>query len=222
MRTHGIAGEVVVTDNGSVDRSVALARAAGARVVHCAARGYGAALLHGFRCALGRWVLMGDADESYDFGELPRFVEQLRAGHPFVMGTRLRGTILPGAMPFLNRYLGTPLLTTLLNRLFGTRISDCNSGMRAMDREMVLRLDLAAPGMEFASELIVKAAKAQVPMVEVPITLHPDRRGRAPHLRPWRDGLRHVRLLLGHAPWRALQPGLALLAILALVAVARL
>lgn len=200
MREHGIRGEVVVSDNGSTDRSVQVSEAAGARVVHCPVRGYGAALQYGFEAARGRYVIMGDADDSYDFLELPKFVEKLRQGHPFVMGTRLKGTIMPGAMPFLNRYLGTPVLTFILNRLFGTRISDCNCGMRGIDRVTFLSMGVTSPGMEFASEMIVKAAVANVPIVEVPITLHKDKRDRPPHLRPWRDGWRHLRLLLWHAP----------------------
>lgn len=200
MREAGIRGEVVVSDNGSRDRSVAVATEAGARVVHCPTRGYGAALQYGFAQARGRWCIMGDADDSYDFLEVPRFVEGLREGNPFVMGTRLKGRIMPGAMPTLNRHLGTPVLTFILNRLFGTHISDCNCGMRGIDRATFLRMGVTSPGMEFASEMIVKAAVFDVPIVEVPITLHKDGRDRPPHLRPWRDGWRHLRLLLWHAP----------------------
>jgi hypothetical protein len=214
MREANIAGEVVVSDNGSTDRSVEVAAAAGARVAHCPVRGYGAALQFGFAAARGRYVLMGDADDSYDFLEVPRFVERLRQGHPYVMGTRLKGKVMPGAMPLLNRYVGTPVLTMILNYLFGTRITDCNSGMRAFDRKAVLGLEVTSTGMEFASELIVKAAIAGMPIVEVPITLHKDKRDRAPHLRPWRDGWRHLRLLLWHAPDQTMiNPGLWLLAL---------
>ncbi len=212
MKEHGIEGEVVVSDNGSKDRSIEVSQAAGARVVRCPERGYGAAVKFGFEKARGKYVLMGDADDSYDFTELHRFIARAREGHDYVMGTRLKGKIMPGAMPFLNRHLGTPVLTRILNWLFGTRISDCNSGMRCMRREMVLGLHLASPGMEFASELIVKAAEAGVEIVEVPITLHKDKRDRPPHLRPWRDGWRHLRLLLWHAPDKTMtQPGLLLL-----------
>ncbi len=212
MKENDIRGEVVVSDNGSTDNSIEISRAAGARVVACPTPGYGAAVKFGFENAWGDYVLMGDADDSYDFSELPRFVEKVREGHVYVMGTRLRGTIMPGAMPFLNRHLGTPVLTKILNWLFDTHISDCNSGMRCMKREMVLGLGLISPGMEFASELIVKAAKAGVDIVEVPITLHKDKRDRAPHLRPWRDGWRHLRLLLWYAPNKTMtQPGLVLL-----------
>lgn len=200
MREHGIAGEVIVSDNGSTDRSREIAEATGARVVPCATRGYGAALQNGFLAARGKYVMMGDADDSYDFQEIPTFIAKAREGHRYVMGTRLGGTVLPGAMPFLNQHLGTPVLTRILNLLFGTSITDCNSGMRCIERDLVLSLGLSSPGMEFASELIVKAAIAGAPIVEVPITLHPDKRGRPPHLRPWRDGWRHLRLLLWHAP----------------------
>ena len=219
MKEHDIRGEVVVSDNGSTDGSIAISRAAGARVVACPTPGYGAAVKYGFENAWGDYVLMGDADDSYDFSELPRFIDKVREGHDYVMGTRLRGTIMPGAMPFLNRHLGTPVLTRILNWLFDTRITDCNSGMRCMKRERVLGLGLISPGMEFASELIVKAAKAGVKIVEVPITLHKDKRDRPPHLRPWRDGWRHLRLLLWYAPNKTMtQPGLALLGLgLALV-----
>ncbi len=214
MREGGIRGEVVVSDNGSTDRSVEVSEAAGARVLRCPVRGYGAALQFGFEGARGRYVLMGDADDSYDFLEVPRFIAKAREGHKFVMGTRLGGAIMPGAMPTLNRYLGTPVLTFILNRLFGTSITDCNSGMRCIDRETYLRMGVTSPGMEFASELIVKAAIFDVPIVEVPITLHKDKRDRPPHLRPWRDGWRHLRMLLWHAPDHMMTlPGVALLSL---------
>lgn len=223
MREHGIAGEVVVSDNGSTDASRAVSLAAGARVSPCPTRGYGAALQNGFQAARGRYVLMGDADDSYDFEEIPRFMEKVREGHVYVMGTRLGGTIMPGAMPFLNRWLGTPVLTFVLNFLFGTRITDCNSGMRCIARDTVLSLGLSSPGMEFASELIVKAAIAGVEIVEVPITLHVDKRDRPPHLRRWRDGWRHLRLLLWHAPDQTLtNPGFFALALGLTLAVTQL
>jgi len=217
MREHGIRGEVIVSDNGSTDRSREIAEANGARVVPCAIRGYGAALQNGFLAASGKYLMMGDADDSYDFQEIPKFLAKAREGHRYVMGTRLGGTILPGAMPFLNRHLGTPVLTRILNFLFGTSITDCNSGMRCIERDVVLGLGLSSPGMEFASELIVKAAIAGVPIVEVPITLHTDKRGRPPHLRPWRDGWRHLRLLLWHAPDQMLTNPGALALLLGLV-----
>lgn len=212
MTSHGIAGEVVVSDNGSSDASATVAAAAGARVVHCPRRGYGAALELGFRVARGRYVIMGDADGSYDFSELPRFVERLRSGEPFVMGTRLRGSIAPGAMPASHRRLGTPVLTWILNLLFGTRISDCNCGLRGFRRAEIEALALSSTGMEFASEMIIQAAIRGLPISEVPVTLRSDRRGgRPPHLRPWRDGWRHLRLLLWHAPDHTMTwPGLLL------------
>ena len=211
MDREGISGEVVVSDNGSTDGSVEVAEAAGARVVRCPVKGYGAALQWGFAAAQGHLLLMGDADESYDFGQLGLFVARLRQGADFVMGSRLRGTIDPGAMPTLNRHLGTPVLTWILNRLFATQISDCNCGLRGLSREAYLRIGAVAPGMEFASEMVVKAALAGISIDEVPIAFHRDARGRPPHLRPWRDGWRHLRLLLWHAPDQLMtQPGLLL------------
>lgn len=214
MRQHGILGEVVVSDNGSSDGSIEIATEAGARVVSCPRRGYGAALDWGFRHARGRFVLMGDGDQSYDFSLLPRFLAAAQAGAPFVIGSRLRGRIEPGAMPPLHRYVGTPVLTAILNHLFGTRISDCNCGMRCLDRELFLRLGVVSPGMEFASEMIVKAAVHQVPITEVPIDFRKDRRNRRPHLRPFHDGWRHLRLLLWHAPDHMMTlPGVIMLAL---------
>jgi hypothetical protein len=214
MDKHGIAGEVVVSDNGSTDGSADFATRAGARVVHCPVRGYGATLQWGFRHARSRYLLMGDADQSYDFSQLPGFVEKAREGHAFVMGSRLRGDIEDGAMPALNRYVGTPVLTWVLNRLFGTRISDCNCGMRLIRRDTFLDLNVVSPGMEFASEMVVKAAVRGVPIAEVPIDFFRDRRNRRPHLRRWRDGWRHLRLLLWHAPDHMMTiPGLMMLAL---------
>jgi len=207
-----LSGEVVVADNGSRDGSQALARERGARVVDVAAIGYGNATRAGMAEARGRYLLMADADGTYDLGELERFVERLRAGADVVMGTRLPpGRILPGANPFLNRYMGTPVLTFVLNHLFGTRIRDVNCGMRALTREAFIRLGLRAEGMEFASEMLIKSALHGLRIEEVPVTLHPDRRGRKPHLRRWRDGWRHLEFMLVHAPDQLLfLPGLAL------------
>ena len=212
MAQHDIAGEVVVSDNGSTDGSIQIATAAGARVVSCPTRGYGAALQWGFRHARGRFLLMGDGDQSYDFSLLPRFIEQARAGSRFVIGSRLRGRIEEGAMPPLHRYLGTPVLTWILNRLFGTRISDCNCGMRCIERATFFTLGVVSPGMEFASEMIVKAAVMGVEITETPIDFFRDRRDRRPHLRPFRDGWRHLRLLLWHAPDQMMTlPGMVML-----------
>lgn len=202
LQSNGIRGEIIVADNGSHDGSIELAQQAGARVVHAAVRGYGSAIHAGLLAARGELVLMADADDSYDFSELGRFVDAARAGHHFVIGTRLRGRIMPGAMPLLNRYVGTPVLTSILNRRFGTRISDCNCGMRLLRRSLWLSLDLRAVGMEYASEMLVKAALRNVTVHEVPITLHKDQRDRPSHLRPLQDGLRHLRLLFRHAPRR--------------------
>jgi hypothetical protein len=214
MAQHGIRGEVVVSDNGSTDGSVDIATAAGARMVSCPTRGYGAALQWGFRHARGRYLLMGDGDQSYDFSLLPRFIEQSRAGSRFVIGSRLRGQIEDGAMPPLHRYLGTPVLTWILNRLFGTRISDCNCGMRCIERATFFTLGVVSPGMEFASEMIVKAAVVGVQITEVPIDFYRDQRDRRPHLRPFSDGWRHLRLLLWHAPDQMMTlPGLCMLAL---------
>jgi glycosyltransferase involved in cell wall biosynthesis len=217
----GIRGEVLVADNGSTDGSIALAERLGARVVHVAARGYGNALRQGMSAAGGRLLIMGDADDTYDFGEMDRFLEQYRAGAQFVMGTRLPpGTILPGANPWLNRNLGTPVLTFVLNRLFGTRIRDVNCGLRAIDREKFHELGLVSEGMEFASEMLIKAAVQDLRIAEVPVTLHPDRRGRPPHLRRWRDGWRHLEFMLLHAPDQLLfMPGVLMLAVGLLLAV---
>ena len=210
----GIAGEVLVADNGSDDGSTALAQQAGARVVEVAERGYGAALAAGIAAARGRYVIMGDADDSYDFGRLELFVEKLRQGYPLVMGNRFRGGILPGAMPPSHRYLGNPLLSFVGRLFFGARVGDFHCGLRGFDREAVRSLDLRTPGMEFASELVVKAALAGWRIAEVATTLHPDGRGRPAHLRRWRDGWRHLRFLLLFSPrWLFLYPGLVLLAL---------
>jgi hypothetical protein len=212
LRAHGIDGEVLVADNGSDDGSVALAQAAGARVVHVPQRGYGAALMAGIEAARGRFVIMGDADESYDFSALKPFLEQLRAGARLVMGNRFRGGIEPGAMPTLHKYLGNPVLSFLGRLFFRTRIGDFHCGLRGFDRDAVRQLRLVSPGMEFASEMIAKAAIGRLRIEEVPTPLRPDGRGRPSHLRTWRDGWRHLRFLLLFCPrWLFLYPGLILL-----------
>jgi glycosyltransferase involved in cell wall biosynthesis len=210
----GIEGEVVVADNGSTDGSAALAQQAGARVVQVPERGYGAALAAGIAAARGRYVIMGDADDSYDFTRLESFVEKLRQGYPLVMGNRFGGGIRPGAMPPLHRYFGNPALSFLGRLFFGVRVRDFHCGLRGFDREAVRSLGLHNDGMEFASELVVKAALARWRIAEVPTTLSPDGRGRPPHLRSWRDGWRHLRFLLLFSPrWLFLYPGLFLLAL---------
>ena len=210
----GIDGEVLVADNGSADGSRALAERAGARVVEVARPGYGAALAGGIAAARGRYVVMGDADDSYDFGSLDAFVTKLREGYPLVMGNRFRGGIRKGAMPLLHRHLGNPVLSFLGRLLFHAKVGDFHCGLRGFDREAIGSLHLRTTGMEFASELIVKASLAGWRIAEVPVILHPDGRGRAPHLRSWRDGWRHLRFLLLFSPrWLFLYPGLALLGV---------
>jgi len=212
----GIQGEVLIADNGSTDGSQSLAEAAGARVVAVPVRGYGAALIAGIRAAKGRYVIMGDSDDSYDFSTLDPFVESLRAGHQLVVGNRFRGGIADGAMPPLHRYLGNPVLSFLGRRFFGGPLSDFHCGLRGFERSAMLRLHLVTPGMEFASEMIVKSLQAGLRICEVPTRLAKDGRGRPPHLNTWRDGWRHLRYLLLYSPrWLFLYPG-ALLAVLGL------
>ena len=210
----GIDGEVLVADNGSADGSRTVAERAGARVVDVTRRGYGAALAGGIAAARGRYVVIGDADDSYDFGYLDGFLAKLREGYPLVMGNRFRGGIRKGAMPLLHRYLGNPVLSFLGRLLFQAKVGDFHCGLRGFDREAVASLQLRTTGMEFASELVVKASLAGWRIAEVPVILHPDGRGRAPHLRSWRDGWRHLRFLLLFSPrWLFLYPGLALLTV---------
>jgi hypothetical protein len=207
----GLDGEVVVADNGSADGSRGLAERAGARVVSVARRGYGAALAGGFAAARGRYVVMGDADLSYDFRAVPQFVKALDSGADLVMGSRLRGKIEPGAMPPLHRWLGNPLLSGAGRLLFRTNVSDFHCGLRAFRREALEKLDLRTTGMEYASEMVVKAALFGLAIAEIPVTLRKDGRTRAPHLRTWRDGWRHLRFLLLYSPrWLFLAPGVAL------------
>jgi glycosyltransferase involved in cell wall biosynthesis len=209
-----IDGEVLVADNGSTDGSQKLAVDAGARVVPVAQKGYGNALMGGINAACGRFVIMADADDSYDFSQLDAFVDGLRAGNTMVIGHRFRGGIRRGAMPFLHRYLGNPVLSLAGRLLFSSRIGDFHCGLRGVDRAAALRLGLHAPGMEFASEMIVKATLAGWRIAEVPTVLSPDGRSRAPHLRSWRDGWRHLRFLLMMSPrWLMLYPGALLIGI---------
>src|SRR5690606_38964757 len=208
----GIAGEIVIADNGSTDGSRELAEGLGARVVPVPQRGYGAALAGGIQAARGRYIIMGDADDSYDFSRLDAFVEQLRDGADLVMGNRFKGGIGPGAMPWHHRYIGNPVLSTVGRLFFRTPIADFHCGLRGFSRAAVLALNLRTSGMEFASEMVVKATLAQLDLREVPTTLAKDGRSRPPHLRSFRDGWRHLRFLLLFSPrWLFLYPGIALL-----------
>jgi hypothetical protein len=209
-----IDGEILVADNGSTDGSPAIARENGARVVDVPLRGYGSALSAGICAARGRYIIMGDSDDSYDFSKLDSFVDKLREGYDLVMGNRFHGGIMPGAMPALHRYFGNPLLTAVGRLFFRSPCSDFHCGLRGFSREAISRLALRAPGMEFASEMVVKATVAGLRICEVPTTLSPDGRSRPPHLRSWRDGWRHLRFLLLFSPaWLFLYPGLALLTV---------
>ena len=198
----------MIADNGSADRSRDIALAEGARVVDVPVRGYGAALYHGALAARGRFIIMGDADGSYDFARLDAFVDHLRQGADLVMGNRFRGGVRPGAMPWKNRYIGTPALTAVGRLLFGCPVGDFNCGLRGMSREAFERMNLQTTGMEFASEMIIKATLVGLRIAEVPTTLDKDGRDREPHLRPWRDGWRHLRFMLLYSPrWLFLYPG---------------
>lgn len=200
MQSLGIPGEVIVVDNGSTDGSVAAAEAAGARVVHQPLRGYGNALRMGFKEALGRYIIMADCDESYDLTDLGRFVDRLRGGAELVMGNRLAGQIKPGAMPWHHRWIGNPVLSRFLNLLFNTGVGDSHCGMRGFSREAFWKMGLKMPGMEMASEMVIKSSLAKLRIDEIPITLHPDGRNRRPHLRSFRDGWRHLRFMLMCSP----------------------
>jgi len=204
----GVRGEVVVADNGSTDGSSEIAEQHGARVVQVPTKGYGSALRAGIEAAQGDFIVMGDGDDSYDFTQVPEFVAKWREGADFVMGNRFAGGIKPGAMPWHHRYLGTPVMSSILNLFFRAGIRDVNCGMRGFTRDLYHRLGLRTTGMEFASEFVIKAAKMGTRIVEIPVTLWPDKRGRPPHLRSFRDGWRHLRFMLLFAPnWLFLVPG---------------
>ncbi|MBV1894089.1 MAG: glycosyltransferase family 2 protein [Ilumatobacteraceae bacterium] len=210
----GVAVELIVADNGSTDGSQEIARANGARVIDVETRGYGAALAAGISAARGTFVIMADADDSYALDDLGPFIEELRGGADLVMGNRFAGTIEPGAMPFIHRYLGNPVLSFIGRTMFHTPVGDFHCGMRGFRRDAIAQLDLRTIGMEFASEMVVKASVGQLDIREVPTTLRPDGRTRPPHLRTWRDGWRHLRFLLLMSPrWLLLIPGLFLSAI---------
>ena len=208
----GIKGEVLIADNGSTDGSQQIAKEEGARVQPVSARGYGAALIGGIRAARGKYIIMGDADDSYDFSSLDAFVWELREGAQLVMGNRFQGGIAPGAMPFLHRMLGNPVLSFIGRLFFKIPVGDFHCGLRGFNRDAIRDLKLSSPGMEFASEMVVKASLNELDIREVPTTLSPDGRSRAPHLRTWRDGWRHLRFLLLHSPkWLFGVPGSTLL-----------
>ncbi|HEY0451536.1 glycosyltransferase family 2 protein [Actinophytocola sp.] len=208
----GVAGEVLIADNGSTDGSQDIARTLGARVVDVEAKGYGSALMGGIRAARGTYVIMGDADDSYDFSDLDPFVAELRKGADLVMGNRFQGGIEPGAMPPLHRYLGNPVLSAVGKLFFKAPVGDFHCGLRGFRREAILRIGLHTTGMEFASEIVVKSCMSGLRIAEVPTTLKKDGRSRPPHLRSWRDGWRHLRFLLIYSPrWLFLYPGLAVL-----------
>lgn len=219
----GIAGEILIADNGSTDGSIELAEKHGARVVHIAEKGYGSALRGGIEAARGKWLIMGDADDSYDFSNITGFVEKLREGCDLVMGCRLPsggGTIAAGAMPWKNRWIGNPSLSFLGRLFFKTPIRDFHCGLRGFSKKAYRQMQPKTTGMEFASEMVMKASIGSMKVAEVPITLHADGRSRPPHLRPWRDGWRHLRFMLIYSPrWLFLVPGLVLAGLGTLAAV---
>jgi glycosyltransferase involved in cell wall biosynthesis len=219
LEENGIRGEVIIADNGSTDGSQEIAMSEGARVVPVEAKGYGSALMGGINAARGRYIIMGDADDSYDFTNLLPFVEKLREGYDLVMGNRFRGGIKPGAMPPLHKYLGNPVLTAIARLLYwNPPCGDFHCGLRGFRRDAAERMNLRTTGMEFASEMVVKATLNKMRITEVPTTLSPDGRSRPPHLRSWRDGWRHLRFLLLYSPrWLFLYPGLILMTVCAII-----
>jgi glycosyltransferase involved in cell wall biosynthesis len=213
----GVRGEVLIADNGSTDGSPGIAEKLGARVVHVKEKGYGSALRGGIEAARGKWIIMGDADDSYDFSDLNRFVEKFREGFELVMGCRLPsggGTIAPGAMPWKNRWIGNPTLSFIGRVFFNCPARDFHCGLRGFTKAGYDKMELKTTGMEYASEMVIKATLKSLRIAEVPITLHPDGRSRPPHLKPWRDGWRHLRFMLMFSPrWLFVWPGLILLAV---------
>lgn len=218
LRENHIIGEIIVADNGSTDGSQSIAENLGARVVDIENKGYGSALMGGIAAARGKYIVMGDSDASYDFGDVPLFLKPLRDGYDLVMGNRFQGGIRSGAMPPLNRYLGNPVLSGLGNLFFKSPCRDFHCGLQGFSKDAYERMGLRSTGMEFASEMVVKATLFRMLICEVPTTLSPDGRNRAPHLRPWRDGWRHLRFLLLYSPrWLFLYPGFILMLIGVLV-----
>lgn len=220
LHKHDIQGEIVIGDNGSTDGSQTLALKLGARVIHVKERGYGAALQGAIESAQGKYIIMGDADDSYDFTHLMPFVEKLREGYDLVMGNRFRGGIKPGAMPFKNRYIGNPILSGIGKLFFRSRCSDFHCGLRGFSKDAYRRMSLQTKGMEFASEMVIKATLNKMKIFEVPTTLSPDGRSRRPHLRPWSDGWRHLRFMLLFSPrWLFLIPGIIIFILSLLVTI---
>ena len=214
MKQNSVSGEVVIGDNGSTDGSQALAEGLGARVIAVPRKGYGSALMGAIEAARGKYVIMGDSDDSYDFANLGPFLEQLRNGYDLVMGNRFKGGIAEGAMPFLHRYLGNPVLSFIGRLFFNCPVRDFHCGLRGFRQDLVTLLDLKTTGMEFASEMVVKSTLFKLKITEVPTTLSKDGRSRPPHLRTWRDGWRHLRFLLIYSPrWLFLYPGIFLMAL---------
>jgi len=212
LNKQSLSGEIIIADNGSTDGSQTIAENAGAKVVHVPVKGYGSALMGGIAAAQNEFIIMGDADDSYDFGALEPFVNALQKGADLVMGNRFKGGIMHGAMPFLHRYLGNPILSWLARIFFNSDIGDFHCGLRAFRKKSILSLNLQTTGMEFASEMVVKATMHNLVIVEVPTVLHPDGRSRPPHLRTWSDGWRHLKFLLLYSPrWLFLYPGIFLI-----------
>jgi glycosyltransferase involved in cell wall biosynthesis len=210
----GLAAEIIVADNGSTDGSQVIAKELGARVVPVTRKGYGSALIGGIDAAHGRFVIMGDADDSYDFTAIAPIIEKLREGYDLVMGNRFLGGIEAGAMPWTHRWIGNPVLTLISKVFFHTPVGDAHCGLRGFRKDAYERMRLRATGMEFASEMVIKASLKKMRIAEVPVTLRPDGRSRPPHLRTWRDGWRHLRFMLLFSPrWLFLYPGLAMLAV---------
>jgi len=211
LRAHRVSGEVIIADNGSTDGSPRIAKELGAKVVHVKKKGYGNALQGGFEVAEGKFIIMGDADDSYDFSDLMKFIDALEDGYDLVMGNRFKGGIMTGAMPFLHRYLGNPILSWIARLFFQSNVGDFHCGLRGFRKDILPLLNLQTTGMEFASEMVVKATLNNLSIKEVPVILYPDRRSRPPHLRTWSDGWRHLRFLLLYSPrWLFFYPGIFL------------
>ncbi len=220
IEKYKVDGEILISDNGSSDGSQEIAEKLGARVIHCPIRGYGAALQFGIEHAHGEYIIMGDSDDSYHFDETYIMLQKLEAGYDVCMGSRIKGKIMPGAMPTLNRFIGNPVLTFIGRLFFKIDTSDFHCGLRAFRRDKILGIGLVTSGMEWASEMVIKARLNGLRMTEVPITLYKDGRDRRPHLRRWRDGWRHLRFMLLHAPtWLFIYPGLALVLIASILAI---